>query len=141
MFGKKEKNSTTNNKSISNGSTLEVCNIAQGTTIEGTVKAEANIRLEGIVHGSVTCGGRLVMSNTAYIKGNIICKDIDSEGKIEGDIVAKEKIHLRPTAIVMGNIKYKTLQVDSGATFTGQAICSNSSNVKASKSEAVARNA
>ena len=70
MFGKKEKNGTTNNKSNSNGSILEVCNIAQGTTIEGTVKAEANIRLEGIVHGSVTCGGRLVMSNTAYIKGN-----------------------------------------------------------------------
>jgi cytoskeletal protein CcmA (bactofilin family) len=113
---------------------LEVCNIAQGTTIEGTVKVDSNIRLEGLIQGAVTCGGRLVMSSTAKIIGDVICKNIISEGIVEGNIVAKEKIHLMPTSIVLGNIKYKSLQIDLGAVLNGQAICS-ASEVSFSKEE------
>jgi len=128
MFGKTEKN-----KINSNNTSLEVCNIAKGTTIEGTVKVDSNLRLDGIIYGSVTCGGRIVMSASAYIKGDIICKNMISEGKVEGNIVAKEKIHLKSTAIVQGNIKYKSLQIDTGASFNGQAVCSSSNATTPSK--------
>ena len=118
-------NTKTNIIPKSNNEELDVCNIAQGTTIKGNLKVESNIRLEGFIEGSVTCSGRLVLSKTGKIKGNILCKNIISEGIIEGDIVAKEKIHLLSTATTTGNIKYNCLQIDLGATLNGQAICAS----------------
>ena len=134
------KSGNSNSKSTSNGASLEVCNIALGTTIEGTVKVEANIRLEGIIHGTVTCSGRIVISASGFIHGDIVCKNIVSEGKVEGNIVAKEKIHLLPTASVTGNMKYKTLQIDAGAAFDGQAICAPSTP-STKKTEVASKNA
>jgi len=128
MFGKNGNASKNNSKPSVNGATspLEVCNIASGTTISGDFKAESNIRLEGSIYGSVFCAGRIVMSQNAHIKGDIVCQNIVSEGKVEGNILAKEKAHLFPTAIVEGNIKYTALQIEEGAIFNGQAICTKS---------------
>lgn len=125
MFGKNGNPSKSSSKPSSNGTStpLEVCNIASGTTINGDFKAESNIRLEGAIYGKVFCSGRIVMSQSAHIKGDIICQDIVVEGKIEGNIVAKEKVHLCSTAIVEGNIKYTVLQIEEGAILNGQATC------------------
>jgi len=124
MFGKNATTQKSNSKSSNNNTStpLEVCNIASGTTITGNFKAESNIRLEGSIYGKVTCAGRIVMAQTAYIKGDIFCQNIVSEGKVEGNIVAKTKVHLLPTAIIEGNIKYTVLQIEEGAVFNGQAI-------------------
>jgi len=125
MFGKNgttpKNNSTPSNNNSS--SSLEVCNIALGTTITGSFKAESNIRLEGSIYGNVSCSGRIVMSQNAYIKGDIVCQNIVSEGKVEGNIIVKEKIHLFSSAIVEGDIKYTKLQIEDGAIFNGQATC------------------
>ncbi|WMX12578.1 MULTISPECIES: polymer-forming cytoskeletal protein [unclassified Aureispira] len=134
MFGKNGNTPKNNSKSSTNTtSSLEVCNIALGTTIEGSFKAEANIRLEGSIYGNVSCSGRIVMSKNAYIKGDIICQNIVSEGKVEGNIVAKEKVHLFATAIVEGNIKYTKLQIEEGAIFNGQAMCAKSTTAPSIK--------
>jgi|VirMetMinimDraft_7_1064189.scaffolds.fasta_scaffold29778_3 cytoskeletal protein CcmA (bactofilin family) len=128
MFGKNGNTPKNSSKPSINGSStpLEVCNIASGTTINGDFKAESNIRLEGSIYGNVSCSGRIVMSQNAHIKGDIICQNIVSEGKVEGNIVVKEKVHLFSTAIIEGNIKYATLQIEDGAIFNGQAMCSKS---------------
>ena len=119
----------TNINPKTNKEELEVCNIAQGTTIKGNLKVESNIRIEGIIEGTVTCSGRLVLSKTGKIKGDILCKNIISEGIVYGDIVAKDKIHLLSSAVITGNIKYNCLQIDLGATLNGQAICASSPSV------------
>jgi cytoskeletal protein CcmA (bactofilin family) len=131
MFGKNGNTPRNSSKPSNNGTStpLEVCNIASGTTINGDFKAESNIRLEGSIYGNVTCSGRIVMSQNSHIKGDIFCQNIDSNGKIEGNIVAKEKVHLSSTSVVEGNIKYTALQIDEGALFNGQAICTQ--NTKA----------
>lgn len=106
-----------------NNSSLDVCNIALGTTIEGNVKVKSNLRLEGIINGSVTCSGRLVMSKTAQIIGDIVCANMISEGKVEGNVTVKEKIQLLATASITGNVKYSVIQIDAGATLNGQLSC------------------
>lgn len=135
MFGKNGNTPKSSSKPLSNNTStlLEVCNIASGTTISGDFKAESNIRLEGAIYGKVSCSGRIVMSQSAHIKGNIFCQNIVSEGKVEGNIVAKEKVHLSSTAIIEGNIKYTVLQIEEGAIFNGQAICNKSAEAPSLK--------
>ena len=122
MLGLKNKSENESEADKITKNELEVCNIAHGTTIEGQLKASSNIRLDGIVKGDVSCAGKLVMSATAKIIGNISCKNFRGEGVVEGDIVATHKIHLMNKSIVKGNIQYQSLQIDLGATLNGKAV-------------------
>jgi cytoskeletal protein CcmA (bactofilin family) len=102
-----------------------VCLIALGTLIEGTVRVqEANMRLDGEIIGNVFCAGRIILSQTGQIKGDIDCLELVSEGKIEGNVNAKNVIILHKTAQVLGNIACKGLQIELGAYFKGNSTMS-----------------
>lgn len=105
----------------------EVCIIAFGTTIDGNISIGGDMRLDGSIIGDVKCGGRVVMSSNASIKGNIVCNSLVSEGKVVGNISAKDNVHFLSTAQVKGNINYKGLKVDNGATLNGQLTSNGSS--------------
>ena len=100
---------------------LEVCNFAIGTFVEGQVNIHSNLRLEGKIHGNISCKGRIVLAKTASVEGNIQCEHLVSEGIIHGNVTAKNKIHLFADAKLYGDINYKHLQIDSGAIFVGNA--------------------
>ena len=98
-----------------------VCQIAQGTVIEGVVKVqEANMRLDGEIVGNVFCAGRMLLSPTAVIRGNVECFDLISEGKIEGNVSAKNGIALLKTACLTGDIQCRFVQIENGAFFNGK---------------------
>jgi cytoskeletal protein CcmA (bactofilin family) len=98
----------------------EVCILAKGTIIEGDIKVDSHLRLEGDILGKLSCNGRLVMSAQAIIQGPVQCKELDCEGRILGKIQAKESIVLKSTAVVDGDIECSSLQIDLGATYNGQ---------------------
>lgn len=116
------KNDPTNGTSTSvDTNALEVCNIATGTTIQGNFNAQSNIRLEGIIEGDVQCKGRIVLSKEARITGDVQCYTMICEGQIEGNVTAQDSVHLLGTANLKGNLIYRSLQIDQGAVFNGQA--------------------
>jgi cytoskeletal protein CcmA (bactofilin family) len=45
---------------------------------------------------------------------------VSIEGKINGNILAKDKIEMKATATVNGDIKAKRLSVEDGVTFVGR---------------------
>ena len=56
--------------------------IVEGTHIEGDIKSDSNIRIDGYVKGTINVKGRLVLGPTGKIDGNIYCKNADIEGKL-----------------------------------------------------------
>ncbi|MCH2046059.1 MAG: polymer-forming cytoskeletal protein [Saprospiraceae bacterium] len=98
----------------------DVCNIAAGTVIEGDVKMDVHARLEGKIYGNLICKGRLVMSKTAYVEGDVICIDLITEGKILGDITVSQSVLLKASAEVRGDLSYDRLQIESGAILNGK---------------------
>ncbi len=63
--------------------------------------------------------GRVVVGESAVIKGDIICNDIDLWGKAEGNIYVKGTLALKEGCTVNGNLHIKRLSVELGATFNG----------------------
>ncbi len=106
-----------NQKSAGNS---EVCIFSAGTSIKGTLKIESNLRLEGEVKGDVSCAGKIVMSKTGIIEGNIICNELVSEGKIIGNITSTKAVVLHSTAVLKGDLICTSLQIDNGAIFNGK---------------------
>lgn len=88
--------------------------------ITGTVKASGSIRIDGKLDGELTCAGDAVIGKGATIKGNITVNSVSVAGAVSGNILAKDRIELKSSAKVMGDIKAKRLAVEDGVTFVGK---------------------
>ena len=110
------------NKKPGNGSKPESSNInliGAGTSIEGHVHSEGDIRIDGKVKGTVSSKSKVVLGNTAIIDGDIHCKNADISGKVKGKTQVDEMLYLKSTAEVNGDISTGKLVVEVGAVFTG----------------------
>lgn len=93
--------------------------IAQGTTIKGAISAVGDFRLDGTLEGNITLNGKLVVGESGYIKGNVVCQNANIIGRVDGNISVKELLSLNSTANVKGDILINRLSIEPGATFSG----------------------
>lgn len=94
--------------------------IADDVEISGSIKCTGGIRLGGKVNGDVTTAGDVLVEKTSAVKGNMAGNSIVINGLIKGNITAKERIELKGTAKVAGDIKAKRLVVEEGVTLIGK---------------------
>jgi cytoskeletal protein CcmA (bactofilin family) len=93
--------------------------IGVGTDIKGDIESTGDIRFDGILKGNIKTKGKVVIGSTGNIKGEILCKNSDVEGKIEGKITVQELLSLKATSVLLGDIIAKRLAIEPGARFTG----------------------
>ena len=96
-----------------------ISRISAGTVIKGEVISPSDIRIDGTFEGKVQSKGRVVIGETAVIKGDIVCNDVDLWGKVEGNIFVKDTLALKEGCVVSGNLHIRKLSVELGATFNG----------------------
>lgn len=93
--------------------------IVEGTTIEGEIKSKSNIRIDGVLKGSILTKGRLVVGASGIIEGDVICQNSDVEGVLLGKITVNELLSLKATAKITGDIITNKLAIEPGANFSG----------------------
>ena len=94
--------------------------IGEDVEISGNIKCESNIQINGKLNGDLNCGGQAMIGNTSAIKGNMSIETISIMGQVNGNITAKDKIELKSTARLHGDIRAKRLTVEDGVTFVGK---------------------
>lgn len=93
--------------------------IVEGTNIQGEIKSDSNIRIDGKVKGTITTKGKLVLGPSGFIEGEVICASADIEGTITGKITVDQLLSLKSTAKINGDILTGKLAIEPGAVFTG----------------------
>ncbi len=94
--------------------------IVEGTIIEGEIRSESSIRIDGKVLGATTTQGKLVVGAAGVIDGEVTCQNADIEGIVTGKITCTELLSLKANAKIKGDIFTNKLAVEPGATFNGQ---------------------
>lgn len=117
MFEQIKKNKEVATPSEAASSSINL--IGAGTTIEGQVKSNGDIRIDGTIIGSVTSKSKVVVGSTGKIEGDIFCQNADVSGAVRGKTNITEMLFLKATAIVSGDINTGKLVVEVGAAFTG----------------------
>jgi cytoskeletal protein CcmA (bactofilin family) len=118
--------------------------IVEGTTVEGTIQSESNLRIDGEFKGELITKGRLVVGPKGVVKGTINCMCCDVEGVLEGEVTVLELLAMKSSATVHGDLYYGQLSVEAGAKALGtfrMGVPKNSkisSDKAASKAEAMA---
>ena len=102
--------------------------IRKGTEIKGDVTCVGDIRIDGILNGTLTSEGKVVVGQSGTIEGEVMCKNADISGNIKANIVVKELLQLKASANIAGNINTNKLSIEPGANFTG--TCNMGSVVK-----------
>ncbi len=95
--------------------------IGDDVEITGTVNSSSDVQFAGTLNGDLNCSGNAVIAKSATIKGNVSANGATVEGKITGNVEAKDRIELKATARLTGDIKSKRLTVEDGVTFVGKA--------------------
>lgn len=94
--------------------------IAEDIEIEGTITCASDIQFDGKLTGDLECSGNAIIGNKSIIKGNISVESITIMGKIDGNIDASDRIEMKSTTRLTGDIKAKRLTVEDGVTFVGK---------------------
>lgn len=100
--------------------------IAEDVEVTGQIKSGSSIQIDGKLNGDLSCAGDAVIGKSANIKGNIVVNCTVFSGQITGNISAKDRVELKATARVMGDIKARRLTVEDGVTFIGKSEVSPS---------------
>lgn len=118
MFNKSNKsNLPTGNKTESNASSINL--IGAGTVVEGDIKSNGDLRIDGTVYGNIISKARVVVGATGVIEGDVSSQNADISGTIRGKTTISELLFLKSTARMNGDIVTGKLVVEVGATFTG----------------------
>ncbi len=96
-----------------------VSRISAGTIIKGEIISPSDIRIDGKFEGKIQSKGRVIIGESAVIKGDILCNDIDLWGKVEGNVYVKDTLSLKEGCVVNGNLHIRRLSVELGSTFNG----------------------
>lgn len=93
--------------------------LGAGTTIKGDIKTNGDIRIDGILIGSVNSKGKVILGPTGSIEGELVCQNAELSGAVKANINVSELLTLKATAKITGDIITNKLSIEPGAKFTG----------------------
>ncbi len=98
----------------------ERATIGSSVRVKGDLSGEEHLLIQGRVEGQITLDGNdLIVGSRGHVKADIYAKAISVEGEVCGNLFGEEKIVIRKTGNVKGNLVAPRVSLEDGATFNG----------------------
>lgn len=100
--------------------------IGAGTKIKGDITFSGGLRIDGEIHGNVTCEdgqqSTLVISEHARVEGEVRVTHAVINGTVTGPVHSAEFLELQPKARVTGDVEYNTIEMHLGSVVQGRLV-------------------
>lgn len=94
--------------------------IGASIQIEGVVKGDEDLLVQGVVKGNIELKKNIVtIGPEGKVSADIYAHTIYVEGAMEGHLIASEEVVIRKTARIEGNITAPRVSLEDGAKFNG----------------------
>lgn len=98
----------------------EVAHIGKSVLIKGELSGSEDLYLDGEVEGSVDLKQHsLTVGPHGRVRANIRAREVIVHGKVEGNIQGDEKVELKKSAVLVGDISTQRITIEDGAYFKG----------------------
>lgn len=98
----------------------QLATIGPSIHIKGELTGEEGLIIDGQVEGTINLKNNdLIIARNGQIHANVYAKSITIEGKLQGDLNGKEKVIIRASGDVLGNIISPRVVLEDGARFKG----------------------
>lgn len=94
--------------------------IGQGTEIRGEIRSDGHILVMGVVRGHSEMQGSVTLADGASWIGTLRGDDLIVSGSVEGDLEATDRVEIRPTARIKGNVTASRISIGEGAVVEGE---------------------
>jgi cytoskeletal protein CcmA (bactofilin family) len=96
--------------------------IGPSTFLKGDIETGGFTRIDGSVMGNVTARGNVIIGERARMKSNVSGTKITVGGVVYGNVIARNSLVVLSTALVIGDIITRRIQVDDGCLIHGKVI-------------------
>ncbi|MGA2904200.1 MAG: polymer-forming cytoskeletal protein [Candidatus Korobacteraceae bacterium] len=98
----------------------EVATIGKSVVVKGELSGSEDLIVDGEVEGSITLRGQsLTVGPNGRVRANIEARNVIVHGRVNGDIHAAERVELRKSASLTGEISTARISIEDGAYFKG----------------------
>jgi cytoskeletal protein CcmA (bactofilin family) len=95
--------------------------IGKSVVIKGELSGSEDLYLDGQVEGSIALkGNSLTVGPNGQVRASVDAKGVVVQGKLEGNIQASDRVDLRKSAIVTGDISTQRISIEEGAFLKGK---------------------
>lgn len=95
--------------------------LANDVDITGTIKFENELIFDGKIEGEIVSdAGSLVLGKNANVSGEVRTKSVVVHGTVSGNITASERVELKASSQLNGDLKAMRIVIEEGATFIGK---------------------
>jgi cytoskeletal protein CcmA (bactofilin family) len=99
----------------------EMTLIGKSLVIKGELSCDEDLYIDGQVEGTIDPkGNRLTVGPNGRVKANVNACAVVVQGKLEGNIQASDRVDLKQSAVVTGDIAAQRISIDDGAYFKGR---------------------
>jgi cytoskeletal protein CcmA (bactofilin family) len=98
----------------------DVAHIGKSVIVKGELSGSEDVYLDGEVEGSIELRGHsLTIGPNGRIRANVHARDIIVHGKVDGNVNGTERVELKKSAILVGDIFTQRIVIEDGAYFKG----------------------
>ena len=98
----------------------ELTRIGASVTLEGDLTCEEDLRVDGRLKGTVSVPQhKVLISSAGKVRANVFARVIEVEGQVRGDLQGAERVVVKATGNVVGNLRAPRVSLENGAQFKG----------------------
>jgi len=98
----------------------DVAHIGKSVIIKGELSGSEDLYLDGEVEGNIDLRNHnLVVGPNGRVRANVFAKDVVIHGKVDGNVTGVEKVELKKSAVLNGDIGTQRIVIEDGAFFKG----------------------
>ena len=99
----------------------DLAQIGKSVVIKGDLSGSEDLYVDGQVEGSISLkNNSLTVGPNGQVKASVEAKGIVVQGKLEGNVQASDRVELRKSAVVTGDITTQRISIEEGAYLKGK---------------------
>lgn len=107
-------------KTASYSDRADVGHIGKSVVIRGELTGNEDLYLDGEIEGNIDLRDhKLVIGPNGKIKATITARDIVLHGRVEGNVSATERVELKKSCTLVGDVSTMRIVIEDGAFFKG----------------------
>lgn len=98
----------------------DVAHIGKSVIIRGELSGSEDLYLDGEVEGNIDLHNHsLVIGPNGKVRADVSSKDVVIHGKVDGKVIAEDRVELKKSAVLNGDISTARIVIEDGAFFKG----------------------
>ncbi|MDP9269297.1 MAG: polymer-forming cytoskeletal protein [Acidobacteriota bacterium] len=117
----------------------DVAHIGKSVLIKGELSGSEDLYLDGEVEGNILLRDHnLTIGPNGRVRANIQAKDVVVHGKVDGNVSGTDRVELKRSAVLTGDIATLRIVIEDGAFFKGAIDIKKEGKAEATREKSIA---